>query len=293
MFVWQSGSCELCSNGFIEENKMKTAKDRDAQGASWNYAEIWDKFPVPARPCKKELALIEQKINAFKGNPKVLILGSTIEYRSLCKRLGIAPVVADFVKSNYDRLTEYSTESFAGEEFFEIDWLDIQEKDRFDFILGHRVFNVIGKQDIQRMFKVMFNALKPEGIFFCRGNIFDSSFRDKLEEFVETWSRAPREYPLFTYIEVALYMNCCDTENYIDYPACRQRVERWFREGKISPSDFEEIRLLVSLSNDARFRTAEKHEITRGYSTAGFESAEWVTTGEEFSRQMPIIILRK
>ena len=201
--------------------------------------------------------------------------------------------MADFVKSNYDRLTEYSTESFAGEEFFEIDWLDIQEKDRFDFILGHRVFNVIGKQDIQRMFKVMFNALKPEGIFFCRGNIFDSSFRDKLEEFVETWSRAPREYPLFTYIEVALYMNCCDTENYIDYPACRQRVERWFREGKISPSDFEEIRLLVSLSNDARFRTAEKHEITRGYSTAGFESAEGVTTGEEFSMQMPIIILRK
>ncbi len=281
----------LCfSLGIVCGLNEKMVKAQNIDGASWDYAQIWDKFPVPARPCKKELEILEKEISDFDGKPTILILGSTIEYRSLCKKLGIFPVVADFVKSNYDDLTKYSKEKYVGEELLETDWLKIKENNKFDFILGHRIFNVIKKEEITTMFNVMYNALKPNGVFFCRGNVFDLKFRDKLEDFLDKWSFVKRDYPLFTYLEVALYMKCCDDEKYVDYPMCRKTVDGWFKDKRISQSDFEHVKLLVSMSDDARFRTVEKEELI---ASVGFNSVEWLTTGDEFSQQMPILKLRK
>lgn len=275
---------------------MKSMNSQEESTASWNYAEVWDKFPVPARPCPKELAIIKQFLVEQLKNKKnlnVLILGSTIEYRSLLKSLGITPVIADFSNENFASLTTYAKEKFENEEFVEIDWLHINEKDKFDVILGHRPLNVIQPQEVKTLFSRMHQALKPGGVFFCRGNIRLPEDQDCLEACREKWVRKERDYPLFTYLEVALYFKCAREDGSIDYPRARALVNQWVREGKITQEDYDHIKILISMGDDARFFSLHQEKVLKDLEGIPFQSVEWVFTGDEFTKNMPIIRMTK
>jgi len=166
------------------QNSITFAPD---EVASWDYAQIWDQFPVPARPSKEELAFIEEE---FKKIPhkNVLILGSTAEYRLLCKRLGIARYVADFERSHYEILTSYAKEKLEKEHFLEVDWLKLEDKNKYDVIVGHRAINVIGKEVLEKFFKRMYRALRPSGVFYCKGNILYSVEKERFDEIVDKWA---------------------------------------------------------------------------------------------------------
>lgn len=266
--------------------------------ASWSYAQVWDKFPIPARPCPKELAILEKETKKLRVGARklnLLILGSTIEYRLLAKKLGIKPYVADFSRENYEALTNYSKEKFEGEHFMQVDWLKIEDKNKYDVILGHRPINVISHTQITEFFERMHRALKLGGIFFCRGNIRFPGDKDNLKELIKKWAfKKDRPYSLFTYIEVKLYFHCADKNGYVDYPKARALVNNWFKHGKISRKDYELAKILVSMSDEARFRgLIEKKEIVCAYKKAGFQNVKWLFTGDEFAQNMPIIRLIK
>ncbi|HIG96114.1 TPA: class I SAM-dependent methyltransferase [Candidatus Woesearchaeota archaeon] len=277
-------------------NQKAKAQSADESTASWNYAEVWDKFPVPARPCPKELGIIKQFLTEqlkTKKQLNVLVLGSTIEYRSLLKSLGITPVIADFSRENFDSLTAYAQEKFEREEFVEIDWLHVNEKETFDVILGHRPINVIRPHEVKLLFSRMHQALKPGGVFFCRGNIRFPGDQDCLEACREKWVRKERPYPLFTYLEVALYFRCTRENGSINYPQAREIVNQWFREGKITPEDYDHIKILISMGDDAQFFTLQQEKVLKDLQEVPFQSVEWLFTGDEFTKNMPLIKLTK
>ncbi|HLC60568.1 MAG TPA: hypothetical protein VJJ52_03995 [Candidatus Nanoarchaeia archaeon] len=260
--------------------------------ANWNYGQVWDKFPVPARPSKEELKFLEKELRRIK--PKnVLILGSTIEYRRLCKKLRTIPFVADFSKSNYEMLTKYSKEKFLKEHFLEIDWLQIKDKNKYDVILGHRAFNVIGKSMTNKFFSVMFEALKPEGIFYCKGNLQFNN-EDNLLQLIRKYAyRKRRKYNLFSYIEVQLYFHCSDKNGYVDYPKARKLMEKLYEKGNISNEDYDLIKILISMSSQARFRgKIPIKEIKSAIKSAGFKD-DWIFMDKEICSNMPIIKLAK
>jgi len=271
-----------------------TKSSQENNSASWNYAEIWDKFPVPARPSKEELAYLEKEWRARKPRT-LLILGSTIEYRSLAKKLGIVPTVMDFKKEHYDTLTHYASESFSNEQFIEADWLSLADEKKYDVIVGHRAINVIAHTELETFFQKMHRALKPGGVFYCKGNIRKRSEPDRLDVLIETWAKKPdRAYPLFSYIEVALYFRCADEHGYVEYPKARALVDAWREEQKITQEDYELIRLLVSMSSDARFRgTIYDDDVRAAITRAGFAKSEWIVKDKDICSHMPIIVLTK
>ncbi len=274
---------------------QQTKQQFNEEEASWDYAEVWSKFPVPARPSKEELAYLETEIKKVGEKINLLILGSTIEYRSLCKRLGIVPYVADFDKSIYDVLTNYSKEKFEKEIFLEIDWLDVADKNKFDVIVGHRPYNVIGKNVLDKFLQRMYHALKPNGAFYCKGNIIEKNHRDKLENLVAKWAfKTNRQYPLFSYIEVELYFHCADKDGYVNYPKAREIAASWIENKKISQADYDLIKILISMSDDARFRGAvHKEEIKNSIEKAGFKNEEWIILDKDICSSMPIIKMVK
>jgi len=263
--------------------------------ASWDYAEVWSKFPVPARPSKEELKYLETELKRFGKNSKILILGSTIEYRSLCNKLGIRPYVADFDKSIYGILTKYSKEKFVGEHFLEVDWLKIKEKNKFDVIIGHRAINVIGKEVLQKFFLRMKRVLKPSGIFYCKGNVQFINDKTKLDSIRGKWAfKKNRRYPLFSYLEVELYFYCADRDGYVNYPKARKLVNNWYRQRKISLKDYNLMKILVSMSDDARFRgKISEHEIIKKIKAAGLKIDQWLILDKDICSNMPIIKLIK
>jgi len=276
----------------------KIKKQIDDLNASWSYAELWDKFPVPARPGKSELAIYEKAIRAKQKavkNVSLLVLGSTIEYRSLAKKFNIIPDVADFSRENFESLTAYAKEKFKKERFIEIDWLKIKDVGKYDFILGHRPANVIRHDQVPILFKIMYQALKIGGTFFCRGNIWFSGDRDRLDAIIKKWGKTKnRPYPLFTYIEVALYFRCADKRGYLNYPKARAVVKIWRENGFVSEKDYRQISPLISMPAGTKFRgLIKKAEMTRSAQKAGFKKIQWLFTPEEFNRNMPIIKFTK
>ena len=262
--------------------------------ASWDYAQIWDKFPVPARPSKEELAFLKKEVVNIP-HKNLLILGSTIEYRSMCKRLGIAPYVADFEKSHYEILTSYAKEKFGNEHFLEVDWLDIKDERKYDIIVGHRPINVIGKEVLQRFFEQMYKALKPGGIFYCKGNILYNKEQEHFNELVDKWAFADkREYPLFSYIEVHLYFHTADKDGYVIYPQARKIVDQLFKDKRCSEEDYNLIKMLVSMSEEARFRgLIHEQEVRDVLDKVGFSQSEWIILDKDICQNMPIIKLKK
>lgn len=262
--------------------------------ASWDYAQMWDAFPVPARPSKEELAFLEKELQ-HNPHDRVLILGSTIEYRSLCKRLGIQPYVADFVRSHYDILTKYANETFEGEHFIETDWLDIDEENTYDVILGHRAINVLGKDVLPTFFEKMHKALKVGGTFYCKGNVFSGDENLNLNQLVETWAFAEnRTHPLFSYIEVALYFHTADEDGYVIYPKARELTKKIYEDGKCNEEDYQLIKLLVSMSDEARFRgLIYKKELANILEKLNFTTETWQVLDEEICSNMPILVLKK
>lgn len=262
--------------------------------ASWDYAQIWDKFPVPARPAKEELAFLEKEIKTIP-HESVLILGSTIEYRSLCKKLGIAPYIADFERSHYEILTSYAKEDFGNERFLEVDWLDLKDENKYEVIIGHRAINVIGKDVLERFFKRMHHALKPGGVFYCKGNVLYRDTQERFDERVDEWAfKKDREYPLFSYIEVDLYFHTADEDGYVIYPKARAVVEQLLKDKRCTQEDYKLIKLLVSMSEEARFRgLIHEQEIKDAIGAARYSKQEWIVKDKDICANMPIIKLRK
>ena len=266
--------------------------------ASWNYAEVWDKFPIPARPCDGELTFLESELISIlkqKGELNVLILGSTIEYRSLLNRLDIVPHVVDFSRENFDALSDYSEEKFENEHFIEVDWLKLQDIEKYDIIIGHRAINVIEHDQMKNFFEVMYKALKSDGVFYCRGNIFSPEHKSSLEEVVNSWRKNKDDkYPFFSHIEVELYFYCADKNGYVDYGQARKLVDRWYEEKKKKKKDYELAKLLVSMPDDARFRgLVHKEEIENAYAKCNFSNEGWLVCGHDFGKNMPIMKLVK
>ncbi len=276
------------------ENKiLQSSNLTPGDKASWDYAQIWEKFPVPARPSKEELKFLRQELSNLTHD-NLLILGSTIEYRSLCKFFGIRPWVADFERSHYEILTNYAKEKLENEHFLEIDWLKINDENKYDIILGHRAINVIGKEVLQQFFDRMYKALKPGGVFFCKNNILYDGEPDHFVERVDKWAFAKnRTHPLFSYIEVDLYFYTADKDGYVVYPKARKVVDQIFIDKRCSKEDYNLMKMLVSVS-EARFRGLIREKEVQGIiDKVGFSPKEWIILDKDICQNMPILKLTK
>lgn len=99
---------------------------------------------------------------------------------------------------------------------------------------------------------------------------------------------------MFSYIEVALYITCADKDGYVDYAKARSLVASWFERGSISQEDYDAIKILISMSDDARFRgILPAHELQVAIDSAGFSSVEWHVLDKDICSNMPIVKMVK
>lgn len=134
----------------------------------WNkqFAKDWKKYPAPVRP-ELEMDIYEnilREVLEKKNNPKVLILGSTPEFRDLLLKHKITPVCCDINPEVFNAL-KYLMQEKGEEKFIESDWIKFSDKDRFDLIIGHCVVNMVPPESHCLFLKNVAEHLKKGGIF--------------------------------------------------------------------------------------------------------------------------------
>lgn len=137
------------------------------QKLPWNkqFALQWDKYDFPVRP-GLELAIYEKAVKQVKKrhkNPKVLILGSTPEFRDLLLKYNIASVCCDINPEVFKALRRLVKRK-GREIFIKADWRTFKTPQKFDLIIGHQVFNMLPHYSTNKFIKNVAKNLKPKGI---------------------------------------------------------------------------------------------------------------------------------
>ncbi len=140
------------------------------------FVHHWKYYLPPARASPSDLKFIEKKILEKGKNIKVLILGSTPEYRNLCGKLGVEVTCFDFSKYNFEYLMN-EVKHKPKETFVEGDWVGKVLDEKFDIILGDNVVNMLMKKDFEKFLSNIAKMLKDDGLFIPRTYIRDQDER--------------------------------------------------------------------------------------------------------------------
>ena len=151
----------------------------------------WKYYKSPARPSASDLRFIKKIIKSKGKKAKILILGSTPEYRNICGQLKLSVTLIDFSKKNYQYLNR-EVKNKPKEKFVQGDWLKTVLNEKFDIILADNVVNMFKNNNIIKLFSNVSKMLEEDGYFMPRTYV-----RGKGEKYTEEKSikEYKREYP--------------------------------------------------------------------------------------------------
>ena len=133
-------------------------------------AKNWKNLTAPARPWPSEVAWFEKYVLDKKkeGKKDVLILGSTVEFRSMLHQHKMNVHVVDFSSEFYRILSKQHMDHEGREIFYKQNWLTMNLGKKFDLIFGDWVFGVLNPKDYDNLLKSVAKHLKPGGYFIVR-----------------------------------------------------------------------------------------------------------------------------
>ncbi len=146
----------------------------------WNAerAKAWRKMQPPSKPSKSELMVYEKYINQKKekvAQPKILILGSTVEFRELAYSLKCKVTVVDYSKSYHDIISNdlssvNKDNILKSERFILSDWCKLIDNETikgelstFDIIIGDLAVGNVPPEELENFFENIAKLLKNDG----------------------------------------------------------------------------------------------------------------------------------
>ncbi len=131
----------------------------------------WKIYASPARPSKGECRLIQTFIGHRKKRPRILILGSTPEYRDLAHNLHAEVTCVDIGLEMLMGMADLMKhKNKVGQEIWlKSDWLVMPVAENYyDFVLGDLVINNLPLNLQSKFFAKIKSLLKPGGYFITR-----------------------------------------------------------------------------------------------------------------------------
>ncbi|MFH1438959.1 MAG: class I SAM-dependent methyltransferase [Candidatus Woesearchaeota archaeon] len=230
------------NNDVIKNNKIK---------GDWadNFVQAWKYYTGSARASKADLELIKsmilQKIKENKEKCldickfKILILGSTSEYRNLCAELNIACACFDYSKFNFEYLKEEII-NLPEETLINDNWLTHVINEKFDIILGDVVINQMKKEDVPLLLKNISLMLKPNGLFMPRVHIKEDGERYSPEKAVDEYRKLGNPKPIYNYLMRNMYIAGYDFEqDYVLLDNVYAAGKHAFDKGLLTAEEFE------------------------------------------------------
>ncbi|MEK7619055.1 MAG: hypothetical protein AAB416_02340 [Patescibacteria group bacterium] len=211
---------------------------------SWESTKVydWKNYVIPARPSRSELKRYEErivKLKKQKSHVTVAILGSTVEFRSLCHKYSLDVTVIEFSKKHYAILSRQQMKYRGTEHVREEDWRRMHTKERYDLILGDLVLNVVQKEDISTILQKLKESLSQDGVCMLRTWVRASSAHRSVDTILKSYRKAGSKSHFYTANIMPLYMCCYDFLNdNANYPAMIHLLKEKLLEKKISKAEY-------------------------------------------------------
>ncbi len=212
--------------------------------SSWESTKVydWKHYVIPARPSPSELKIYEEAIRKLKKRKKTLrvaILGSTVEFRSLCHKHRLDVTIIEFSQKHYEILSRQPIRHKGNETFVEEDWRTMSRHTPFDLVLGDLVLNVVPKKDIGKILKNVQKNLAPSGMCILRTWVRANDKRLLIERVIAQYRKSFARLPFYTAAIMPLYMCFYDFKrDCADYPSMISGLKTQLENKTISRSEY-------------------------------------------------------
>lgn len=208
-------------------------------------AKIWTNYVPPCRPSRFELdtcGLWLEKLRKIKGTtPRILILGSTTEYRDWAYEERCDVTIIDNSLEYHNAISEERTHKNWQEKLIIEDWQSISFVEKFDMIVGDLIIGNLLIEEIDPFLRSINKALVREGLFLTKSFFFSQPVNDTvlIKEFKEYEERFPYLDP-FPILAYSLASNCVNEKSFLlEFEKMFLKVLSIYNEGHISKKTFE------------------------------------------------------
>jgi|GEM_PF-3333334 len=266
----------------------------------WNqqFALSWAKMQPPARPNLDEQRFYEAIIKkVIKNNPKakILILGSTPEFRDILIKNKITPICCDI---NYDvfRSLRIIMKRHGQEHFILSDWTKLNLKQKFDLILGHQVINMLPFKKQSKLIQAVYNHLSLGGVFVQ--SVVLRANQDKNISLLSSFKRYRKlgkkfEKFVFSIIHPDLLLSISKRIGTYSPKDCLNIVERLYKSHKINREERDAYFKVMPPSNLMVYVPTKKtfENLVKKYFK--IESIYYSATKHYNSQYWPVYVLNK
>lgn len=178
------------------------------QSLKWDeeVAAAWKHTYPPCQPSPSELQIIERYVKELNGNPKVLILGSTPQFRDLLLKHGLKPTCVDYNRTNFHILKRMMKQR-GKEKLIISDWREMELDEDYDLVLGDLSFQMVPLGDNEKIFRILRGALTEDGKIIHRNWMrIPNAYQDVSEILKE---RRRNAHPLYSFA-IPLIQHCYD-----------------------------------------------------------------------------------
>ena len=268
------------------------------QQKSWTktIADTWSKWTPPDRPSPGELKIYDEALRQIlKRNPKpkVMVLGSTSEFRDLYAKYKLPCTVVDYSRDNYFALGTLMKRKAYNETLITGDWRTFKPKEKYDLILGDYCVNVLPKKDQAKFIRHMADILSPDGLCMLKTFVRYDSERPDLAEALKFYRTKMKRRPILETLMAPMFKSVYDfkKEETLFTDLWRKFVSLK-KTGKIKKSEFDYFTSLNLGNIPLRVYIPFFPDIIRLISAnAKLHSVRF--GGEWFSLDVPILVIKK
>jgi SAM-dependent methyltransferase len=213
--------------------------------SSWAGKKVydWANYLVPARPSPSELEIVEQYLRRLiktTQTVRVAILGSTVEFRSLCHRYRAEVTVVEFSRRHYQILSLQPMRFTGKETLREEDWRTMHSRTKYDLILGDLVLNVVARDDITKILRNLGRSLAEGGYCLLRTWVRTVDKKYDIRAVVANHRQKTPRINFYTACLLPLHMCNYDfKKDSADYPAMAANLLAAYRAGIVKKYEYQ------------------------------------------------------
>lgn len=271
---------------------------------NWNddLAIKWNNMVWPSRPSVADLYILKNYANKLRKNKdkklKMLVLGSTAEYRDFAFEESIYCVILDKSEGYHNTINrEIRHKEIIGNEKYEKVyfglWEEMAFENEFDLIVGDLVVGNIDPNKLETLLQKISRALKPNGLFIQK-NIFRIKRNEKnYEQAVKQYYTNYYGYHSYSYLNDIVAMHVCDDNNVLHFSKLYDEYERLYKNNIIKKEEFDFMKTVGMVKNSKFtfyfYPVKDYLKLAKKY----FKLIKIEYGNDVDSKYMPIYILRK
>ena len=212
---------------------------------SANDVHYWRAYVPPSRPSRFDLDLCTQYASEIKTRfhrqPRVLILGSTNEFRDWAFEESCDVTVIDNSEGFHAAISDDRKYKRAQERVVFRNWEDIQFAEEFELIVGDLVIGNIAPNNVELVIGKIKNALVPGGVFISKSYFFNpnrpfKSLNDVFSAY-EASQKLNDPFPLLAYDLTVAAMD--DKTFFMTFNKMHELVKNAHEQGRLSDKTME------------------------------------------------------